>query len=140
MSSLSLTTNSFHSLGLQFSTTLVCEDRCRASVIGFILAHYILKTSKGRFFSYYFMFTNLSVNQSQSARISFDVRKRVSVFDALRFLFSHLSAKIGGFLLLIFYSVDIDYKPADKGFKPMTHRNSTMTPGESDWFCSRSLT
>lgn len=55
LSSLSLTTNSFHSLGLQFSTTLVCEDGCRASVIGFTLAHYINKTSKGRFFSYYFV-------------------------------------------------------------------------------------
>ena len=39
LSSLSLTTNSFHSLGLQFSTTLVCEDGCRAGVIGFIPAH-----------------------------------------------------------------------------------------------------
>ena len=55
-------------------------------------------------------------------------------------LIFHLSAKMGGFLLLIFYAIDIDYKPADKGFKPMTHRNSTMTPGESDWFRTRSLT
>ena len=85
-------------LGLQFSTTLVCEDGCRASVIGFTLAHYINKTSKGRFFSYYFVhYTNLSVNQSQSVRTRFDVRRRVSVIDVLRFLFSHLSAKIGGF-------------------------------------------
>ena len=86
------------------------------------------------------MFTNLSDNQSQSVRIHFDVRKRVSVLDVLIFFFSHSSAKIGGFLFLIFYSIDIDYKPADKGFKPMTHRNSTMTPGESDWLHSRSLT
>ena len=67
-----------------------------------------------RFFSYYFiMFTNLSDNQSQSVRIHFDARKRVSVLDVLRFLFSHSSAKMGGFLWLIFYSVDIDCKPAD---------------------------